>query len=100
MQEVQAEVAKLAPSEGIKVVLMNGDTLNVNIENPVSDIINERQERALQIARTAFHNYSSRGSLKAVNVTIVKRRRYLLVLSWANNASFHFEPPQLAAGAA
>lgn len=100
MWDVRTEVAKVVPCEEVGITLQNGKTLRVNVVNPVSDVISERPARTLEIARIAYASFASRSSLNAVDVTIVKRRRFLLLFTSASSTVFHFSTAQLAANAA
>ncbi len=99
LQDVQAAVAKEAGTPAVQVNLMNGRYLSVGIVNsPVGKLPREeKQAKALELAKVAYRTLPSRSALEKVRVTFVVAERRFLIVNYTNATDgYTFDPGQLA----
>ena len=100
LQQAQAAVVKVAGTPLVQINLMNGKYLSVGIVNsPLGTLPREdRQEKALELARAAFQALPGREKLQNVRVTfVIQERRFLVVNYTEATDSFTFAPGELTA---
>jgi hypothetical protein len=98
--KVQAELSKSLGYDQIRVNITNGHFLNIALVNsPWKDLpADQKNAKALEIARLAYRIYPSQSDLMAVSVTFAVHRTYLGVFNYDDSRdSFGFEIPQLVA---
>ena len=99
LQKVQAAVAREAGTPAVQINLMNGKYLTVAIVNsPLGKLPREdKQAKALALARAAFEALPERQALAKVRVTFAVHERRFLVVNYTDaRDSFTFDPGELA----
>jgi hypothetical protein len=98
---IQTQLVKVLGYSDIRVNLMNGAFLKVEVANsPLNDLPAEQKKtKAIEIARVAFNADPSRSELKSVSVAFAIHRSYLLGFFTYDNSSdaFSFEVADLVA---
>ena len=98
LQKVQLELAKATGGDEIRVNLMNGHFLNIGVLNSELKTLpsDERNAKALELARTAYSVYPTRSHLTSISVAFVTHRSYLGVFTYDDSSdTFRFDASQL-----
>jgi hypothetical protein len=100
LQKVQGELEKALGYNEIRVNLNNSHFLNIAVVNsPWRELpADQKNAKAVEIARLAYGSYPSRSALSAVSVTFAVHRTYVGFFNYDDSGdSYGFEIPQLTA---
>jgi hypothetical protein len=98
LQKVQRDLAKELGNNEIRVNLNNGRFLSIGVVNsPLRALpADQRNAKALELARIAYNSYPSRSALNSISVTFASHRSYLGVFTYDDyRDAFSFEASQL-----
>jgi hypothetical protein len=98
LQKVQRDLAKALGDNEIRVNLSNGRFLSIGVVNsPLKALpADQRNAKALDLARIAYRSYPSRSALNGISVAFVTHRSYLGVFNYDDSRdTFSFETSQL-----
>jgi hypothetical protein len=97
LRKLQLDLAKALGYDQIQVQLINGDSLQIGVLNsPWKELpADQKNSKALAIARLAYKGYRSRSALRSVTVNFAVHRSYLGVFDYDSRDPFEFEISQL-----